>query len=129
MSEAQTNTELRERVAELETRVQELEQLVEPQTQESTTSDTIADVEIMDSSVFESDDVVAKTAERNTIIKETLALVREFEAAYGEPVPIDHLIEELNNEGYETSDVLDVIDRLRRQGDIYEPVSDCVKVV
>lgn len=123
VSEAQSSADLRDRIEELETRVQELERLLETPQPEETTSGTIGDVEFMDSTVFELDE------ETTTITSEAMDVMRDHERAYGEPMAIEHVVQALVEEGRAEDDARDAIAKLRREGSIYEPESGRVKVV
>jgi replicative DNA helicase Mcm len=55
---------------------------------------------------------------RIIVVKE---LITELEPKYGKGIPIDDLIEEAKAHGVNREDVEEVIEKLKRQGDIFEP--------
>lgn len=69
------------------------------------------------------------THARPSLRQELLDAITGFERAYGDSAPIEYVNEELLDQGYDTDEVRDTIDQLLREGSIYEPVDDHVKVV
>ncbi|WP_248908129.1 hypothetical protein [Halocatena marina] len=121
------DTELGARLEALETRVHELEQQLGEQSAGNHRWPKRDDNTVV-TEEFGPEDAIAAT-ERRSITRQTVDCIKHFESAYGAPASIEHILEELTERGYETGDILDVIDTLQRQGNIYEPESDHVRVV
>ena len=62
-------------------------------------------------------------------IKNIKALISEIEAEYDEGAPIDTILDRAEEMGMERSQAEHEIEKLRRQGDVYEPTTDHLRTV
>ena len=62
-------------------------------------------------------------------IKNIKALISEIEAEYDEGAPIDTILDRAEEVGMERSQAEHEIEKLRRQGDVYEPTTDHLRTV
>lgn len=114
--------QLETRIDELEARVYELERQQGQQDWPET------DDSLVFTDSFGPEDLLENAEERRSVRQAILDTIKHFESAYGEATPINYVHETLR-EDYDGERVLEEIDDLREQGEIYEPESDCVKVV
>lgn len=123
MSSEPTYQQLEKRVEELEERISTIEQQQDGDSDRSEIDDSL---DFRDE--FDLDSVVVDADERRTLRVSVKETIKYYESTYGEDTPIDFVHTALRDD-YDGKAVLETIDQLRREGEIYEPVSDCVRTV
>lgn len=114
-----SDTDLDARITEIEQRLTQLEQLV-------ASTCTVLDGREVENDTTEVE--MDRESERATIRRAVIETITHFEQAYGESPPIDSVVEELADQGHDTDDVQTVIDALQRDGLVYEPHPEHVRV-
>jgi len=71
---------------------------------------------------------VSSTTQRDRI-KTTKSIVAELEAEHDEGAPIEVVFERAGEEGLDHLDAKHEIEKLRKQGDVYEPTDGYLRVV
>lgn len=115
------NAEIKARVEALESRVAELEQEVDNQSNPTerdrfdSVRDQLADVDEL---------LEDRSTREATVRRQVLDRIRNYERAYGSAAPIDVVVGDVAKEGHDTADVAQTIDQLVREGEIYNPDAD-----
>lgn len=119
--------QLEDRIDELETRIGDLEQQLDekPRRLEAHTSLDAHTAEPTDRIVQEVNEEASEQRSLRRTVKDTIG---NFESEYGEAAPIDYVHKSLREE-FDGGAVLETIDRLREEGEIYEPTSDNLRTV
>lgn len=126
--------QLAENVTALNERLERIEQ----QHVESGTilsDETIRDIEATEGEWERGETISQEEMKRRLgIDEETLRTVvfdriADYEAAIGSAAPIEAVIEDVATDGYDTADVRHEVNLLLREGHIYKPDSDTVRVV
>lgn len=132
MSDAETQ----ERLDELENRIDRLEQL-HAESEKALSDETIRDIEATDGELERGETISQEEMKRRlgldeeepplrTVIRDA---IDSFEEAIDSPAPTDIIAKDVAAEGYDIADVRHEMDLLLREGEIYKPDSDTVKVV
>lgn len=109
---------LETRIDALEARISELEQQLDSDAEPTNSAPTIDDIELV-------------TGDESRSIRQVVRdTITEFERIYGEPAPIEYVVEEVAaQEAEDTSEVAATLTQLLQEGSIYKPTDDLVRVV
>ena len=69
------------------------------------------------------------SAEQRERLKKIKSIISENESIFGECVPIEHVLDRAEDKGMSRSRAELQIEKLRRQGDVYEPETDHLRLV
>lgn len=110
--------QLETRIDALEARISELEQQLDSDAEPTNSAMTIDDLEVVSGDGSRS---------LRQVVRDTIT---EFERIYGEPAPIEYVVEEVAaQEAEDTSDVAATLTQLLQDGSIYKPTDGLVRVV
>lgn len=70
----------------------------------------------------------AYASERQSLRQQIMETIENFESAYGDAAPIAFVLRSVRDEGYDDEAIMDAFDVLVRDGAIYKPDADTVRV-
>jgi DNA replicative helicase MCM subunit Mcm2 (Cdc46/Mcm family) len=113
---SESDQQLETRIDELEARLDEVEALLEPEEPPTSLDSTMPFT-------------VEPVGESRSIRADVKNHIDECRPSGGESAPTQLVIEGLIADGYDESDVKHTLETMRREGEIYEPIDDHLRVV